>query len=188
MPPSGANNRHGCRLMKTALAALGFSALLTVAGPALAELTQTDVMVASRTVSFIHKIGNGEVRVGIVFAPDSPKSVQQANELRAILGSGLRAGDYVLRPTMLRADQLNDSDVNIVFMTEDMGAIAPKVAGIDKAKKIPCITFDLSQVRDGNCAIGVQSRPKIGVFINRKAAAESDATFSDVFRLMATEY
>ena len=53
MPPSGANNRHGCRLMKTALAALGFSALLTVAGPALAELTQTDVMVASRTVSFM---------------------------------------------------------------------------------------------------------------------------------------
>jgi hypothetical protein len=57
-------NRSGCSPAKKALAVLGLSVLVMAAGPALAELTQTDVMVAARTVSFIQKIGSGEMRVG----------------------------------------------------------------------------------------------------------------------------
>ncbi len=186
--PRAAKKPFGRSAMKKVLAALGLPAVLMASGPAFAQLTQTDVMVAARTVDFIQKIHTGELRAGIVFAPESPKSVDQANELRTIFGNGFRSGDTTLKPVMLRTDQLADADVALLFMTEGMGASAAKVAGISKARKIPCITFDLAQVRDGNCAIGVQSRPKIAVFINRKAAAESNATFSDVFRLMATEY
>ena len=173
---------------RTAVTALGLLALIAAAGPALAELTQTDVLVAGRTIGFIEKFGSGDVRVGIVFAPDSAQSMQQANELKAIFGNQLRVGNNVLRPVLLRTDQLADADVGLFLLTEGVGAAGSKVAGVSKAKQIPCLTFDLAQVRNGSCAIGVQSRPRIGIFVNRKTAAESSAMFSDVFRLMITEY
>ena len=170
-------------------AALGLSvALILAAGPAYAELTQTDVMVAGRAIGFVEKFGSGDLRVGIVFAPDSAQSIQEANDLKAILGNQLRVGDNVLKPVLLRIDQVADADVGLFFLADGMGAAAAKVASVSKGRKIPCITFDLAQVRNGACTTGVQSRPKIEVFVNRKSAVDSNTTFSSVFRLMITEY
>ena len=170
-------------------AALGLAlALVIAAEPAYAELTQTDVLVAGRAIGFVEKFGSGELRVGIVFAPDSAQSIQEANDLKAILGNQLRVGDNVLKPVLLRTDQVADADVGLFFLTDGVGAAAGRVASVSKGRKIPCITFDLPQVRNGACTIGVQSRPKIEVFVNRKSAAESNTIFSSVFRLMITEY
>ena len=169
--------------------ALGLTlAVIIAAGPAYAELTQTDVLVAGRAIGFVEKFGSGELRVGIVFAPDSAQSVQDSNALKAILGNQLRVGNNVLKPVMLRTDQVAGADVGLFFLTGGIGAAAAKVASVSKERKIPCITFDLAQVRDGACTIGVQSRPKIEVFVNRKSAAESNTILSSVFRLMITEY
>jgi hypothetical protein len=76
----------------------------------------------------------------------------------------------------------------LFFLTQGAGVGANTVASASRARKIPCITFDLAQVRNGACGIGVKSQPKIEIFVNRKAAAESDTIFSSVFRLMITEY
>jgi hypothetical protein len=162
--------------------------LVIAAGPASAEFTQTDVLVAGRAIGFIQKIGGGELRVGIVFEPESAQSVQDSNDLKAVLGNQLRVGNNVLKPVMLRIEQVAGADVGLFFLTGGIGAAARKVASVSKDRKIPCITFDLAQVRDGTCTIGVQSRPKIEVFVNRKSAADSGTILSSVFRLMITEY
>ena len=144
------------------------------ASPARAEVTAADLMIAARAIGFIEKFGNSDIRVGIVYAPESAQSVQQANALRAMFGNQFRVGSRVLTAILVRTDQV-------------AGAAAERVASTSKLKKIPCITFDFSQVRNGACAIGVQSQPKIQILVNRKAAAESGTTFSSVFRLMITE-
>jgi hypothetical protein len=172
---------------KEAGAKSGF-ALVVAAAPAYAELTPTDVLVAGRTIGFVEKFAGGEVRVGIVVSPDSTQSTQEGNDLKAIFGSQLRVGDDVLKPVMLRTDQVGDADVGLFSLTGGIGAAANKVAIASKGPKIPYITFDLAQVRNGACTIGAQSQPKIEVFVNRKAAVESNTVFSSVFRLMITEY
>jgi hypothetical protein len=63
------------------------------------------------------------------------------------------------------------ADVGLYFLTGGMRAPANKAAIVSK---IPYMTFDLAQVRNGICTIGIQSQPKIEVFVNRKAAAESN--------------
>ena len=163
-------------------------ALLVVGEPAHAEVTRIDVLIAARAIEFIAKVDRGDLRVGIVVAPESPQSVADGNQLRAIFGTGLAIGDDVLKPVILRTDQVGNADVGLFFLTAGTGAAASRVASASKARKIPCITFDLPQVKSGACAVGVQSQPKIEIFVNRKAAAESNTIFSSVFRLMITEY
>ena len=163
-------------------------ALMVGVVPARAQVTRTDVLVAARAIGFISKFGQGDLRVGIVVAPESAPSVQEGNQLKAIFGAELAIGDNVLKPVMLRSDQVANADVMLFFLTEGAGAAGSSVTSASKLRKIPCITFDLAQVKSGACTIGVQSQPKIEIFVNRKAAAESNTVFSSVFRLMITEY
>jgi hypothetical protein len=177
----------GKKAMKTMAALILSFVLLAVGGPAIAEITQTDVLVVGRAMGFVEGFGGRTVRMGIVFAAGSPQSVQEANELKTILGNQFRVGNNVLVPVLLRSDQVIDTDVGMFFLTGGIGAAAEKVATASKERKIPCITFDLAQVRNGTCTLGVQSQPKIDVFINRHAAAQSNTVLSSVFRLMVHE-
>jgi hypothetical protein len=169
-------------------AALGFALAAVIAAPAHAALTQTDVLVAQRVIGFVEKFSSGVMRVGIIVAPDSAQSIQEANNLKALLANQARTGDNVFQPILVRTDQLADADVGLLFLTDGLGAAAAKVASISKERKLTCITFDLTLVKNGTCTIGIQSRPKIEVFVNRKAAAQTGTVFSSVFRLMITEY
>ena len=172
------------------IATLAFTLVTSVgmASTAAAEITPADVMVAGRAIGFVQKFSGGDLRLGIVYAPESAQSLQQANELQAMLGSQFRAGSIVLRPFLVRVDQVSTANASLFFLTEGLGAAAARVASASRDRKIPCITFDLTHVRGGNCTIGVQSRPRVDVFVNKKAAAESGTVFSSVFRLMITEY
>jgi len=166
---------------------LGAGIAAVAAMPARAEVTASDLMIAGRAIGFIEKFASSDIRVGIVYAPESAQSVQQANVLRTMFGNQIRVGNRVLTAVMLRTDQVVGADVGIFLLSEGAGTAGEKVAETGKFKKIPCITFDLSQVRNGVCAIGVQSQPRIQILVNRKAAVESGTTFSSVFRLMITE-
>lgn len=172
------------------IAFLAFGAVLamaTMAGPATAEVTQGDLLVAARAIDFVDSVPHGDVRVGIVYDPNVALSSQQANELNALMGSGLRVGNLTLIPFMVPAGQLNGDKAGALFLTEGAGAIAGKVGRAIRQRKIPCVTFDLGQVRNGNCVIGVRTQPKIQVFVNHAAADASGTVLEAVFRIMITE-
>ena len=156
--------------------------------PANAQITQTDLLVAGRALGFIDSLKrNSTVRVGIVYDPAVAKSAQQAAELDAILADGLRVGGLDLRPAMVPLDKLESAGIEAFLLTEGLGAAASRVARVSRARKTPCITFDLAQVRNGNCAMGVSARPKVEVFVNRAAADATGMDLAAVFRIMITE-
>ena len=164
---------------------LSFAALVL---PANAQVTQTDLLVAGRALGFIDTLKRDSVvHVGIVYDPGVAQSAQQAAEFNAISANGLRIGGQEFRPVMVPIDRLESAGVEAFFLTEGLGAEAAKVARVSRARKIPCITFDLSQVRNGNCAMGVRSRPRIEVFVNRAAADATGMKLAAVFRIMVTE-
>lgn len=171
-----------------ALARFALAGLLVLGSPARADVTTADVQVAARAISFVSNPLSGTVRVGIVYAAGNPKSVQQAQSLRGMLGNGLRVGRLELRPVLLKSTDIAGADVDLFFLTEFMTANeTPKLLGTSSAKPVLCVTNDIAQVRSGACVMGVRSRPKVEVFVNRASATASNTNFSTVFRVMITE-
>ncbi len=162
-------------------------AIAALAVPAAAEVTQTDLLVAGRAIAFIHNLKRGDVRVGIVYDAAVAQSAQQAAELKEKLGAGLSIGNFVLKPVMLPIGQLDNTEIDLFFLTVGVGVEAEKVSRASRTRKIPCITFDLAQVRNGACTMGVRSQPRIDVFVNREAAEASGTDLGAVFRIMITE-
>ncbi len=156
--------------------------------PANAQITQTDLLIAGRVLGFIDTLKhNSAVRVGIVYDPALAKSAQQAAELKALMAGGLRIGGLDLRPVMVPIGNVEGTGVDAFLLTEGLGAEAARVGRVNRERKIPCITFDLSQVSNGNCAMGVSSWPKIQVFVNREAADACGMELAAVFRMMIKE-
>lgn len=144
-------------------------------------------MVAGRALGFLDNLGRGEVRVGVVYDPAVAQSAQQARGLEAGMDGGLRIGNHTLRPVMVPIGQVSGARVDVFFMTVGLGAEGSAIGRVSRARKISCITFDLDQVRNGNCAMGVRAQPKIEVLVNRAAAAASGMELATVFRVMITE-
>jgi len=164
-----------------------FACCCVAALPARADITAADLQVAARALTFVENPLSGTVRVGIVYAADKPRSVQQAEALRDLLGNGLRAGNLNLRPVMVESKSVAAANVDLFFLTEQIGASSAQIANASVAKQVPCVTTDIEQVRNGACVMGVRSRPKVEILVNRAAAAASGVTFATVFRVMITE-
>ena len=153
-----------------------------------AQFTLSDLQIAGRALGFLEKPLNGDVRAGIVYAPDDPRSAAEADALKGLLGQGLRVGNVRLVPVLVPVAELSRADVALYLLTTGMtDADTKSVTAAAVAKHTPCITTDLAQVRAGVCAMGVRALPKIEIFVNRAAAASTNLAFSAVFRIMITE-
>ena len=175
-------------MRRTFRASLAACCLVLLCAGARAQFTLNDLQIAGRALGFLEKPLSGDVKAGIVYAPDDPRSVAEADALKGLLGQGLRVGNVRLVPVLVPVAELSRAGVALFFLTTGMTDADTKlVTAAAVAKRTPCITTDLSQVRAGVCAMGVRSQPKIEIFVNRAAAATTNLAFSAVFRMMITE-
>jgi hypothetical protein len=173
------------RSFRASLAACG---LVLLCASARAQFTLNDLEIAGRALGFLEKPLSGDVKAGIVYAPEDPRSVAEADALKVLLGGGLRVGSVRLVPVLVPVAELSRADVALFFLTAGIAdADTKSVTAAAVAKHTPCITTDLAQVRAGVCAMGVRAQPKIEIFVNRAAAASTNLAFSAVFRMMITE-
>jgi hypothetical protein len=154
---------------------------------AVAEVTAQDLQIAGRALSFLQKPLSGEVAVGIVYLRSNPQSFEEAEALQSMLNEGLKVGNITLKFTLVSLEEAPRASVGIFFLTTGLGTEAQRLAELSHAKHLPCLTTDLSQVAAGRCAVGVRSKPKIEIVVNRVAATASGIAFSTVFRMMITE-
>jgi len=169
------------------LCLLAAGALATI-GPARADITAKDVQVMGRALGFTENPPTGEVNIGIVYAPGNPQSAKEADDLKAMLGAGLKAGNVTLKPVMIKIDELAGAgDVAAFLLTEGVGADGAKLGAAAKSKKKPCVTIDIAQVQSGACVMGIKSEPKVEIVVNKAAAADSGVSFAASFRMMITE-
>jgi hypothetical protein len=158
------------------------------AGSALATASENDVTIAARALGFMERPPTGVVRVGIVYASNSAQSSQDAASLERIMGSGLKVGGLSLLPVMVPIDGVTRADVDLLFLVDGLGARALKAGDAARGRQIPCVTLDIDQVRNGNCAIGVRSAPRVEILVNRDAAARSGVGFAGAFKMLITEF
>ena len=104
---------------------LGLVLLLAFALPARschAQFTARDGQIIARTLSFIEPSINGSLEIGIVYAPDRPASVRQAESLRSAIGDALIAGKVTLKSHLVPVDQLGSATgLAGIFVTGDLG-------------------------------------------------------------------
>lgn len=174
-------------MRRVAALLLAAAGAVAATAPATADVTLTDIQVAARALSFMESPPSGNVRVGIVYDPSETRTSRQARQLRAMLDGGLRVGNLELEPTMVSVDQAAEADVDVFFLTEHLGEAAGRVAEASNNRGIPCATTDIEQVRNGLCALGIRSAPKVEILVNRSAADKSGTTFATAFRLMINE-
>lgn len=164
-------------------------ALLALSTGAHADVVQNDLVVAARTLGFLENAPTGELTVAVVYVSANAASVESANAVQKILSGGLKVGRITLVPVMVKLEDLQAAKPRIVFLADGVEPKdAAKVAEFSAARKVPCFTIDIEQVRQGACSVGVRSRPKVEILVNREAAADSGMKFASVFRMMITEF
>jgi len=174
------------RIFGLCLLAVGAATLPT--SPARADITPKDVQVMARALGFTEKPPTGEVNIGIVFAPGNPQSAKEADDLKTLMGTGLKAGNLTLKPVLVKIDDLGSAgDVAAFLLTDGVGADGAKLAAATKTKQKPCVTIDMAQVQSGACVMGIKSEPKVEIVVNKAAAADSGVSFAASFRMMITE-
>jgi hypothetical protein len=180
--PVGA--RAVCARRALSIVAAGCFTALT---PAYAAVAQSDLLIAGRAMSFLRTPMVGEVRVGIVYAPDVDRSTEDAQSVLRILGDGQKVGNLVLKPILVKVAELANAQVGLLYLTDGLGSAGAAVASASRTRHLPCFTVDIAQVKNGSCLMGVRSQPKIQILVNRAAATASGVEFSPIFRMMITE-
>ena len=157
-----------------------------VCGTARAQFSLSDLQIAGRALGFLDKPLQGEVAAAIVYSPANPQSVREAESLRELLGDGLKVGNVTLRPVLVPVADVERAPAALLLLTDGVGDVQ-RIAAAARFRRIPCITTDFAMVKSGECAIGITSRPKIEILVNRNTATDTHLSFSAVFRMMITE-
>lgn len=150
-------------------------------------ISERDLQIIARTLGFLDPPLTGEVEVGILFNPGSPASLQDAESIRDLLDGGMAGGSLVMNPVMVPMQQAGSADVDFFLLAEAAGETAGNLQETLQQRQLPCVTADLDQVRSGNCAVGIQSSPKVEILVNRDTAAAGGVNFASVFRMMVRE-
>ena len=149
-------------------------------------MTVTDLQIAARALSFMERPLSGTVRMGIVYAPGDAASEAEADSAVQLLGSGLRAGNLLFMPVRVALKDASTA-VDLYFLPDGMGDKSAVVAAAAEKRKLVCVTLDISQVEKGACVLGVQSKPKVRIFVSRAAALATKSSFVTVFLMMVSE-
>ena len=153
-----------------------------------AAASENDVTIAARALGFMEKPLTGVIRVGIVYESDIPQSSRDAVLLQKIMDSGLKVGGLSLKPVMVPVGGVAGANVDLLFLVDGMGVRASPVGDAARARQIPCVTLDIDQVKNGDCAIGIRSEPRVEILVNQAAASRSGIGFAGAFKILITEF
>jgi ABC-type uncharacterized transport system substrate-binding protein len=168
--------------------ASAFGLLLAMAMfPAHAEMTVTDLQIAARALSFMEHPLTGTVRLGIIYVPGDETSIREADQVVSLLGDGLHVGNLTMTPVRVPVDKAGTAPVDLFFLPVGIGNEAQKVSAAAKKRKLTCFTLDIKQVENGACVLGIESQPKVRIYVNQAAADASNSSFVTVFLMMVTE-
>jgi len=161
--------------------------LFLLSMPVLAETTNRDLLVAARALGFLESPPTGEVTLGIVFDPSTPRSQREAENILRLIGGGVRSGRLLVRGQLLSLSDLTNTNIKLIFVSEFIGSSGAALDQLIASRDLLCITTDMELVRSGHCVMGVSASPRVEIVINREMADATDTRFSSMFRMMISE-
>lgn len=175
------------KVLRKALASQIMLAAIILPAAAQAQVTAKDIQVAARVLNFTSPAYTGTVKMGIVYDPAVAASAADEQALAGLLGSGLAVGSVTLVPVPVPIANLASASADVFFLTSGLGTAAAAVGTQAAAAKKLCITTDIAATKAGDCAVSVQSDPKVQITVNKAAASASGVSFASAFLMMVTE-
>jgi hypothetical protein len=128
-------------------------------------------------------------RFGIIYDVRSKESVEDAKAILNWMISDEGPSRTKLVPVMVDIRELDDRrDVRASFIAAGMEANYEQIFRYSQKNKVLTISADLSCVRLGHCAVGVNSLQRVEVQVNRQVTLLCGIDFVEAFRMMVTEY
>ncbi|MFM2041427.1 MAG: hypothetical protein RLY86_3 [Pseudomonadota bacterium] len=171
--------------IKTVLSGVLLAALVLLgAGPASAAMSQKDLEVLGRALSFMVNGPSGDVPAAVVFEPGNATSEAERDAILGLLGSGLKVGPITLKPKAVAAADAPASGAKVWLVTTGAGsAVGPAGA----AAKVVTASTDKACVEAGHCVLGIETAPKVQIYVSRKAADAAGVSFESAFLIMVKE-
>lgn len=150
------------------------------------SVSERDLQILTRAAVFLHPELPPTATVAIAFEPDSMASRRDAEAIAATFGAERHSGHLTLRPAIVPTDALALAPFSIVIVAAD--ANSPKVQAAARNAHALCVTGELTAVREGLCAMTIQSGPRVEILLNHEAAADAGIGFAAAFRMMIREF
>lgn len=163
------------------------TAALTIACsvPSHAEL---NVPIATRVLTFLIPAPTGPTPVAIVFAPDNPASVAEANAIEHAVGSGVKAGGAIIRTRRVPVTALDGlRGYHAAFVTTGLRNQHDDIAAAAKRHAVVTITSDASCVQTARCVVGIGAGARVQITVSRAAARAVNARFGSAFLMLVKE-
>lgn len=167
-----------------AAAAFALIALLARPGRS-ASLSPQDLQVLGNALAFAQPHTSAGT-VAVVYAGRDSASRQDAAEILAAIGPGLKTSGVVLTPRLVAAEELATTEFDLVIVAA--GANSEPVLRAARAHHALCVTGDRAAVRDGVCAMAIASTGRrVEILLNSRALQALGVSFATAFRMMVQE-
>lgn len=152
-----------------------------------AFITQEDLQVAVRALSFAYAVPKGDIVIEIVYNPASKDSVNEAEGLQKSIGSGLVLGDRKVLSKMVSVAQMGSTGSKVAYVTHGMQQDYDTILSNSQARGLLTFTTDFACVDQQKCVMGIKASPNIKIEVSRAATAAAGLEFSQALKLMIRE-
>lgn len=150
-----------------------------------AELSEKDMQVVGRALSFVVDGPKGDVPVAIVFQEGNASSEGDKAAAAKLLEAGLKTGELTLKGTPVPVSKIGDAGkYKVWYVTMGAGGAMGPAGG---AAKAITVGTDKDCVAAGQCVIAVESSPKVQIYVSRAAAQAAGVSFSSAFLILVKE-
>ena len=180
---------HQCNLLRRQpvlmILACLFTCLLSTTA-ALADVSEKDLRVLTRALSFVDNMPTGEIELAILYDPASAQSKKESMQLEKHLTNRTSAGEFMLTGKRYSINNIATlgKKAKIVYLTTGTESSA---SALLKAGTI-LISNNPDCVKGGQCVLAAKTTPKVQIHVSKRAADLCNITFDSTFRMMVTEH
>lgn len=157
-----------------------FIAIFPPASASYADVSEKDIEAIGKALNFVLGGPTGEVTVDIIYNENDKVSLEEANNIAAILSSQKSLGKVILNGIKTQYS----TGSSVAFITSGNEGKS------DELLKNGVITVSNGEdcVLKHQCILGVTTHPKVDFYLSSKAAKKAEVLFKTSFRMMVTEY
>ncbi|HEU5046815.1 MAG TPA: hypothetical protein VFT64_03135 [Rickettsiales bacterium] len=167
------------RLRYGVIGAVSLLAASALSTQAQAAVTDKDMKVVAKAISFVENGPKGTVDVAVVTDGGASKADADAAVSQAA-GAGLTA-------TIVAPAALSGTAAKVVFIPAGMNGSFDAIFSAASAKKLITISNSGDCTAAQKCAISVKSEPAVDITVSKAASAATGVSFGSAFSMMIKE-
>lgn len=146
-------------------------------------MDKMELMIGMKTLPLLNNKMTGNIKIAIMFDPARADSEKEAEDVKAIIDSGLDLpGDLTAEGQLVPVTQLDKIEgTKIAVITSNLDAYYNKISAVAGNYSILTMSTDLECVRQNKCILGIVSKPRVEIYYSRRAAENAKISFGQAF-------